>query len=75
MTNDTRRIIRDGFGAIEDEFRQRRATDAEILRRLDALIKLAGGTDAKVQAVREDHSALTNQVAEHERRLRPAVAR
>lgn len=81
MTNETRRIIREGFGAIEDELRQRRATDTEILKRLEVLIRLAGGSDAQIQALREDHDALTDKVAGHERRIRniadalPAVAR
>ena len=72
MSNETRRIIRNALGAIEDELRQRRATDAEILKRLDTLIKMAGGTDAKTTALREDHDALAEQVQQHERKLRAA---
>ena len=48
MTSETKKLIREGFGAIEDELRQRRATDKEILKRLDVLIRLAGGSDAKI---------------------------
>lgn len=69
MTNDTRRIIRDGFGAIEDELRQRRAVDSEILKRLDMLIKLAGGDSAKIQSIQEDISQLQESRSEHERKL------
>lgn len=70
MTNETRRIIRDGFGAIEDELRQRRATDAEILNRLDELIRVVGGDNAKIQALREDHEALTDRVQDIHERVR-----
>lgn len=62
MTNETRRIIRDGFGHIEDELRAQRG-------KLDHIIRLLGGENAKVQAIREDHDALTEKVAGHERRL------
>lgn len=70
MTRETRAIIRDGFGAILDEFRQRRAVDREILARLDVLIRMAGGSEAKIEALREDHDALTEKTASHERRIR-----
>ena len=73
MTNETRRIIRDALGAIEVELRQQRHARkgelAEISRKLDVLIRMVGGHDAKIQAVREDHDALSGQVADHERRL------
>ncbi len=73
MTNDERRLVREGFGFIEEELRLQRATGAEILKRLDVLIRLAGGTDAKATAVREDHDALAAQVQDHERRIRKVV--
>ena len=73
MTSETRRMIREGFGAIEDELRQRRATDVEILKRLEVLIKLAGGNDAQLQALREDHDALIDKQTEFEKRVRRAV--
>lgn len=69
MTIEERQLVREGFGAIEEELRQRRAVDAEILKRLDVLIKLAGGTDAKTTAIREDLDAHVSD------RLRHAVAR
>lgn len=75
MTSEERAALQEGLGAIEDELRQRRAVDNEIIKRLDVLIKLAGGNDAKTQALREDHDALSAQVQDHERRLRPAIAR
>ena len=81
MNSEERRVLRDALGAIEDELRLQRATGTEILKRLDVLIKMAGGSDAKVQALREDHDALAEQVSGHERRIRsivdklPAVAR
>ena len=69
MSNETRRVIRDALGAIEDAFRQQRAENREILKRLDKLIEMAGGTDAKVQAIREDHDALADKVNNHGKRL------
>ena len=69
MSNETRRIIREGFGAIEDELRQRRAVDRQILARLDALIRMAGEDNAKVQALREDVGQLQDSRSEHERRI------
>lgn len=69
MTNETRRLIRDGFGAISDELRQRRATDTEILKRLEVIIKMTGGDNAKIQALREDHDAHVEKVIGLERRL------
>lgn len=68
MNEDTR-IIRDALGAIEDELRQRRAVDREIMSRLDTLIRMVGGQDAKTAALREDHDALAAQVQDHQRRL------
>jgi hypothetical protein len=65
MTNETKRLIREGFGAIEDELRQRRAVDTEIVKRLDVLIKLAGGTDAKATAIREDLDAHIGDAFRH----------
>lgn len=69
MSDDLKSLVREGFGAIEDELRQRRATDAEILKRLDVLIKLVGGNDAKTTAIREDLDAHIGD------RLRHAIAR
>lgn len=81
MTKEEKRLLREGFGAIADEFRQQRATSREILRQLRELVRLAGGDNAKIQTIREDHDAITGQVAEHERKIRaiyervPALAR
>lgn len=61
--------IRVALGAIEVELRQRRATDTEILKRLDMLIRMAGGNDAKIVSLREDHEAHVSKVAELERSL------
>lgn len=67
MSNETRRLIREGFGAILDEFRQRRATDKEILRRLDTLIRQTGGALAKLESATEDISQLQETSSRHER--------
>lgn len=65
MTDEKTRLTREGFGAIADELRQRRAVDREILKRLDVLIKLAGGTDAKATAIREDLDAHVSDTLRH----------
>jgi len=65
-------VIRDALGAIEDELRQRRAVDTEILKRLDILIRMASGSEARLVALREDHEAHVSKVASLERSLRAA---
>lgn len=60
MTDEELQTIHDGFRAIGDELRSQRS-------KLDTIIKLLGGKDAKVQAIREDVSALQEQGAKHER--------
>lgn len=67
--SETRRLLRDALGWLVVELRQRRVVDTRIEVKLDSiasdlkhLIKLAGGTDAKTQALREDHDALVSRV-------------
>lgn len=67
--SETRRILRKIVGAILDELRQRRATDQEILRRLDVLIRQTGGALAKVESTAEDVGQLQEQVQQHEREI------
>lgn len=67
MSDELRRLIRDGFGAILEELRQRRATDREILRRLDLLIRQTGGTNAKLESATEDIGQLQETTSRHER--------
>jgi hypothetical protein len=75
--SELKRLVRAGFGFIADELRQRRAADRRMELKLDAigtdikeLVRLAGGADAKVQAIREDFDALRDgKVDEHERKI------
>lgn len=69
MNSEERRIIRDGFGAISVELRQRREVDRQIMQKLDALIRMAGEDNGKVQALREDVGALQDSRTEHERKI------
>ena len=67
MSNESRRLVREGFGAIADELRLQRG-------KLDYIIRLLGGRDAQIQAVREDISQLQESRSEHERKISQLAA-
>lgn len=67
--SEFRRLIRRGFGAVLAELRQRRATDKEILRRLEVIIKQTGGAHAKLESAAEDIGQLQETTSRHEREI------